>query len=236
MAARDERTLLTAAQRRRLFEVWRSAGWPCRDALEVELIAAGWVRRVFDAEGRETLRVSDEGVQALASTRERHRARLDAHEGLVTRVAQEMQRAGRIVWRGLRLRSPLPGDDERTRWVVAMPDVFSIRLTSVEDFVEPVVHEVKAHRADLLADLRRADKGAAYRALCSQCWYVLRDGIADTDEIPAEYGVMAECDGRLEVRRAAPARACKLPFSVWMALARADAERLPDDDPQGRLG
>jgi len=31
---------LSAAQRRRLREVWRSAGWPCHDAVELELLAA----------------------------------------------------------------------------------------------------------------------------------------------------------------------------------------------------
>ena len=44
----------------------------------------------------------------------------------------------------------------------------------MEDYAEPVVHEIKVRRADLLSDLRRADKGAAYVALASQCWYVLK--------------------------------------------------------------
>jgi hypothetical protein len=56
---------------------------------------------------------------------------------------------------------------------MAMPDVFSIRHTTVEDFVEPIVHEVKVRRADLLADLRHEGKRAAYQGLASQCWYVL---------------------------------------------------------------
>ena len=43
-----------AARRRRLRELWRSAGWPCHDALELELLAAGCLSRHWDAEGRET--------------------------------------------------------------------------------------------------------------------------------------------------------------------------------------
>ena len=44
---------------RRLREVYRSAGWPCCDAIEVELLAAGLLERVRWPQGHETLRVSD---------------------------------------------------------------------------------------------------------------------------------------------------------------------------------
>ena len=87
-------------------------------------------------------------------------------------------------------RSPQAGTAEAAGWSVAMPDVFSIRHTTVEDYVEPVVHEIKVNRADLLSDLRQAPKREAYRAIASQCWYVLQAGIGTADEIPAEYGVM----------------------------------------------
>ena len=230
---------LGRVHRRRLREIWRSAGWPCRDDVEVELLVAGALERVWDTDGRETLRVTDAGVALLAQTRASNRAARDAHEALVERVAREQQRAGRLAWRGLTLRAPLPGEDGATRWVMAMPDVFSIRHTTVEDDVEPVVHEVKVRRADLLADLRRPDKGAAYRALAGQCWYVLKTGIAHADEVPADYGVMLAAVrddggfGALEVARPAPSRACRLPFAAWMTLARCGALP-PDEDPAQR--
>ena len=31
---------------RRLREIWRSAGWPCQDLVEVELLVAGLLERV----------------------------------------------------------------------------------------------------------------------------------------------------------------------------------------------
>ncbi len=235
---------LGRAHRRRLREVWRSAGWPCQDMLEVELLAAGCLSRERDADGRETLRVTDAGVQLLAATLQRNRAARDAHEAVVARVATDMQRAGRIVWRGLSLRAPLPAlpgadahadDPLRTRWAMAMPDVYSIRHTTVEDYALPVAHEIKVRRADLLADLRRPDKGAAYLALSSQCWYVLARGIAEPSEVPPEYGVILVDAQGLEVARAAPQRPLRVPFAVWMALARADAER-SDDAAQAALG
>jgi hypothetical protein len=229
---------LTAPHRRRLRELWRSAGWPCRDALELDLLAGGLLERVWDAEGRETLRVTDAGMQVLAASRRRAQAALSAHEALVERVAREMQRAGRVVWRRLALRAPLAEQDGSTRWAIAMPDVYSIRHTTVEAYVEPVVHEIKVSRADLLADLKRPDKGRAYRALAGECWYVVREGLCSEDEVPAEYGLMVACGGaaeRLEVLRPAPRRAMVPGFALWMALARATAEAPLDDDAQPGL-
>ncbi len=242
-----------AAQRRRLREVWRSAGWPCHDVLELDLLAAGLLQRRWDDAGRETLQVTDAGLQLLAAARQRAQAALEAHEALVARVACEMQRAGRVVWRGLALRAALRGAlpgagqgmgrgvetdaataaaaaDTRTVWAMARPDVYSIRHTTLEDQTEPVAHEIKVSRADLLADLRSPAKGAAYRALSSQCWYVLREGIADPGEVPAEYGVMLAGAGGLSVARPAPRRPMRLPFSVWMALARSAPDPAVDTD------
>jgi hypothetical protein len=226
---------LTPPLRRRLREVWRSAGWPCRDNLELELLTLGLLERRWDAAQRETLHLTAAGLAALAEGLHRNRAARDAHEGLVARVAALQQRAGRIAWLGLALRAPLPAGEGGTRWAIAMPDVYSIRHTTREDWVEPVAHEVKVKRADLLSDLRRPDKAAAYAALASQCWYVLRRGIGEADEIPPAYGVMLADEGGFEVLRPAPARALRLPLAVWIALARADA--LPADDAvQARLG
>jgi hypothetical protein len=246
---------LGSVHRRRLREVWRSAGWPCQDLVEVELLAAGWLERVRDAQGRETLRVTDAGIQVLAATLQRNRASRNAHEALVERVAAEMQRAGRVVWRGLALRAPVAGELAGpqgqalsvTRWTMAMPDVYSIRHTTVEDYALPIVHEVKVRRADLLSDLQRPTKGEAYRALCSECWYVIKSGIGRAEEIPEVYGVMqaqpleAGVDGEirfgaLEVLRPAPRRPFRLPFPVWMALARASALPPEEEPPQALLG
>ncbi|WP_422010949.1 hypothetical protein [Roseateles sp.] len=225
----------TRVHLQRLRLLWRSAGWPSHDFVEVELLAAGWIERLQEADGRERLRVTDAGVAALAASLTRNRAARDAHETLVERVATEMQRAGRIAWRGLALRAGLPGEDGRTVWVNAMPDVYSIRHSTVEDYLEPAIHEIKVSRADLLGELRRPAKSAAYRALCGQCWFVIKAGIAETDEIPPEYGVLIGHDSHLELARPAPRRACKPDFATWMVLARA-TPLLPPDDAQSELG
>ena len=227
----------TVTHRRRLREMWRSAGWPCHDAIELDLLAAGLLQRHWDEHGRETLRVTDAGLARLAEARQRHQAAYGEHETLVARVALEMQRAGRIAWRGLSLRAPLPPADEagRTTWALAMPDVYSIRHTTREDCVEPVAHEIKVRRADLLSDLRREAKAMAYLALSSQCWYVLRAGIAEPEEVPQAYGVMLADDSGLSVVRPAPRRAMRLPLAVWMALARATPVAGSEENEQAPL-
>ncbi|MBV8033634.1 hypothetical protein [Roseateles sp.] len=224
----------TRIQLQRLRLLWRSAGWPSQDLVEVELLAAGWVERLQEADGRERLRVTDAGIAHIAASLSRNRAARDSHETLVERVAVEMQRAGRIAWRGLALRAGLPGEDGRMQWVNAMPDVYSIRHSTVEDYLEPAIHEIKVSRADLLGELRKPAKSAAYRALCGQCWFVIKAGIAQPEEIPPEYGVLIGHESHLELARPAPRRACKPDFATWMALARA-TPLTPPDDPQSPL-
>jgi hypothetical protein len=221
-----------AIHRRRLREVWRSAGWPCQDMVEVELLAAGWLERVRSSSGHETLRVTDAGIQVLNETLQRNRRTRDVHEDLVERVAREMTRSGRLAWRGLSLRAKV-----NDAWVMSMPDVFSVRHTTVEAYLQPIVHEIKVNRADVLSDLRAQAKRDAYLQLSSECWYVLKLGIAQPEEIPAEFGVMLASDAGLEVARSAPKRAMTLPFGLWMALARATPlDGWRSEDAQAALG
>jgi len=223
---------LGLVHKRRLREVYRSAGWPCQDGIEVELLAAGLLQRERGPLGHETIRLTDAGIAVLAESLAKNRMRRDAHELLVERVARDMTRAGRLAWRGLAVRAKVD-----TGWALAMPDVFSIRHTTVEAYAEPIVHEVKVQRADLLADLRRACKRQAYLDIGGECWYVIKEGIARADEIPAECGVLVASERGLEVARPAPKRPTRIGFALWMALARAtpvDGWRL--DDAQMPLG
>ena len=238
---------LTRRHHQRLRDVYRSAGWPCLDMLEVELLAAGLLERIDSGSGHESLRVTDTGLARLAQVFAHNKASRSPHEALVGKVAREMARAGRVVWRGLSLRAQvpaperLPDEDAQSpsRWCVACPDVFSIRNTTVEAYLEPIVHEIKVSRADLLGDLQKPAKRAAYLGLGGECWYVLGQNangrpIAQPDEIPPECGVLL-CEGdRLVVGRPAPRRPLdKLPFHVWMSLSKASP--LVMDDPSQAL-
>ena len=258
---------LTRQHHQRLRQIYRSAGWPCHDMLEVELLAAGLLERRPAPDGFESLRVTDAGIQRLAEVFAHNKAVRTPHEALVERVARAMAQAGRLTWRGLMLRVPLPralltGDDEADLavpvqdcafegealvttpahgWCMACPDVFSVRHTTVEAYLEPVVHEIKVSRADLLGDLKKPAKRAAYLGLASACWYVLgQDGkgrpIAAPEEVPPECGVMQVEGERLVVAREAPRRGMeRLPFHVWMSLARSGPAVRLDEDAQSLL-
>ena len=224
---------------RRLRDVYRSAGWPCLDTLEIELLAAGLLERITEATGHERMRVTAQGLVCLAHATEKNRRARSAHERLVERIGQTLLRDGRVVWTGLSLRARLPPaadarPDDATRWKVCMPDVFSIRNTTVAGYLEPIVHEIKVSRADLLSDLKRKDKRDSYLDVGGQCWYVLGCDakgrpIGTDNDVPPECGVMlAEPDQLHVLRNAAPHCQRELPFSVWMALAKATPLRLAD--------
>jgi len=219
---------------RRLREVYRSAGWPSQDVIEIELLAAGLLERQT-REGHDYVRVTDAGLHYLAQAAQSNRQVMSTHEALVDQVTQVLLRDGRLVWTKLNLRAWLaPQGETPGRWKMCQPDVFSIRNSSVQAYLEPIVHEIKVSRADLLGDLKRPDKRAAYLDLGGQCWYVLgcdRSGhpIAQANEIPLACGVMVFQGNQLEVLRTAPKRSApELPFGIWMALAKATPLRMAD--------
>jgi len=89
----------------RLMKIWRSAGWPSRDALEIDLLAAGWVETSLSVAGHETLRLTAAGIELLARARLAGQRALSRHDQLAERVARQLKASGRIVWRELALRA-----------------------------------------------------------------------------------------------------------------------------------
>ena len=251
----------------RLMSIWRSAGWPCHDAIELDLVAAGWATLSASTSGHEYVRLTDAGIRLLAECRQRNLRSLSAHDRLAQRVADHLVSAGRIVWRELALRARVdvaaepvaeagtghglwpvepsigePHQQPRGRrfWRMARPDVFSVRHTSVEDYLQPMVHEVKVSRTDLLSDLRHAAKRESYQWLSCETYYVFPAGVAEPNEIPQAFGVWminGPIDsGTLDLVRPALHVPCKLPFAVWMALAKAIPVRMEGEAVQRQLG
>ena len=236
----------------RLMKIYRSAGWPSRDAVEVDLLGANLIRWSVAKTGHETLCLTDAGLKALVDARRQGRRYSTSHDRLARRMGQHLMASGRLVWRELSFRAqssngaagddrpiavggglPFAGDMPEVKsastpkktWRLARPDVFSVRDTSVENYLHPMVHEVKFSRADLLSDLRNSAKRLSYQWLCCECFYVFPYGVAEPREIPNEFGVWVLHgtieDGQLELLRPAPHSPCKLPFSVWLTLAKA---------------
>lgn len=111
LAGRSDSPVLTRHQARRLREIYRSAGWPTQDALEIELLAAGMLDRVVEPGGFEKVRLTDSGIAALAHALGRNKQALSAHDALVARVAQMLLRDGRVVWTDLSVRARLAPTD-----------------------------------------------------------------------------------------------------------------------------
>jgi len=268
----------TRAHLSRLMKIWRSAGWPSRDPIDIDLLAAGWVSLVGDHPARECLRLTDAGIAVLAQSRQAQRRAESDHDKLALRMSDLLMACGRLVWRELSLRaqvesaaSPqesvhaavpgelstlwvddvpdtsdddIPGAESKSaakahRWRMTRPDLFSVRRTSNPAYLQPMVHEVKVSRADLLSDLRHTAKRASYQWLCSECHYVFPHGLAEPQELPEELGVwVIHGDietGRLEMLRSARHVPCTIPFDVWMAMAKASPVRRPLERSQAEL-
>lgn len=261
--------------------IWRSSGWPCQDALEIDLLAAGLLQRHTTPDGHEQLRLSDAAIALLASmcgSRARVRRACMTASSTVWRSSScclqvassgaswrcerrwTLRRNNPLVARCTRRRAmsllrpstplALPSTDmlwadeaaqplslqraARRIWRVARPDLFSIRKTSVPTYLQPMVHEVKASRADLLSDLRHAAKRHAYQWLSEECYYVFPAGVAQPEELPEEYGVWVmhgdvDDHPRFELLRPAKHVPCALPFAVWMALCKATPLQLDEE-------
>ena len=109
---------LTIHHLRRLRRYFRSAGWPCQDNVELDLLARGLVRRETGG-GLETVVVTDAGVALLARQLECNRLAHAEHDALVDLVARWLLVQKRLVFRDVALRTRL--DDG---WALSRPDVF----------------------------------------------------------------------------------------------------------------
>ena len=203
-----------------------------------------------EADGRERLRLTDAGIQAAVQGLQGNRARRNAHEALVERTARELQRAGRLVWTTLSLRAGLPRETEpaaegelieaaaappKLRWLICQPDVYSLRPSSKPTGLEVAIHEIKVSRADLLGELRRPAKSAAYAALSGQTWFVLAAGVAEVDEVPPAFGVWIAHATHFELGRPAPQRPHQPDHATWLELAKASPLAAPIEAAQSSL-
>lgn len=256
----DPAFVLSRAHRTRLMQVWRSAGWPCRDVLEIDLLAAGLLAPQA-RDGRDAVQLTPAGLEALAQARRRQQRAASLHDRVAARFAEQLLAEGRVVWRELSLRAAVPLDATPAepdaaigigpglwedapatarpaqRWRNARADLYSVRNTTVEAYLQPMVHEIKVSRADLLSDLRHVAKRQAYEALAGACCYVFPHGLAELHELPEAYGVWVlhgdpdAAGARFEQLRAPRHTEHRLPFAVWMALAKAAPLQGPEGEP-----
>jgi hypothetical protein len=95
----------TRAHLARLMKIWRSAGWPSRDPIDIDLLAAGWASLVGDHPAQECLKLTDAGLALLAQSRQAQRRAASTHDKLALRMADLLLETGRLVWHELSLRA-----------------------------------------------------------------------------------------------------------------------------------
>ena len=101
----------TRAHLSRLMKIWRSAGWPSRDPIDIDLLAAGWVSLVGEHPANECLRLTDAGIALLAQSRQAQRRSESDHDKLALRMTDVLMDAGRLVWHELSLRAKVAAED-----------------------------------------------------------------------------------------------------------------------------
>ena len=163
----------------------------------------------------------------------RNRARRDAHELLVERVAREMTRAGRLAWRGLAVRARVErrlGDGDARRVLDPPHDRRGLcradrprdQGAALRPARRPAPRDQaaglpRARRRVLVRDQRRHRRAPTRSRRSAACWSRRRKGSWS----PAP----------------APKRPTRIGFALWMALARATpVEGWRLDDAQAPLG
>lgn len=206
---------LTPRHRRRLTHYFRGgSSGALFDPIDLDLIGMALVER--DPRYPQRLLITAAGDAALYREKQLNRASHRPHDSLAERVASYLQAQGRLCFLNLKLH--ITADYPV---IVVRPDVFSVAKTLNEKTLRPIIHEVKASRADLLSDIKRPSKREGYLQLAERVFYVVPEGLATAEDIPAECGLMlALPDGQLKIAKRAPKSALQQPLTTlqWMAL------------------
>lgn len=141
----------TRAHLSRLMKIWRSAGWPSRDPIDIDLLAAGWVSLVGEHPANECLRLTDAGIALLAQSRQAQRRSESDHDKLALRMTEVLMDAGRLVWHELSLRAKVEAEqagapDDGTAAVVQAGEPTPLWDDDTSDASDPTDPSGKPHR------------------------------------------------------------------------------------------
>ena len=141
----------TRAHLSRLMKIWRSAGWPSRDPIDIDLLTAGWVSLVGDHPANECLRLTDAGIALLAQSRQAQRRSESDHDKLALRMTEVLMDAGRLVWHELSLRAKVEAEqagapDDGTAAVVHAGEPTPLWEDDTSDVSDPTDPSGKPHR------------------------------------------------------------------------------------------
>lgn len=83
---------------KRLRDMYRSAGWPYLDVVEIELLAAGLLERLQEDGGHERMRVTDAGIQFLSQAANFNRQVKDPTKRWLKKLPMTCIKDGRPIW------------------------------------------------------------------------------------------------------------------------------------------
>lgn len=230
MPGDDRSAALSRRHATRLRHYWRSHGWACHDNIDLDLLRWGLIEEVADAALASHFLVTACGRNALGEAVVRNRRARSRHAEIAEGVARHLASLGRLVFTELSIHTA--DDALEGRWSLCKPDVFSLTRSLRPDHLAPQVHEIKVRRSDLLGELR-SEKTRRYRELAGEVFFVLAEGIAEPEEIPADYGVVVwRAAGGYTLARGAPRHDYTIETRHWMAMARARPFIAEDDSLQ----
>lgn len=161
------------------------------DAIDLDLVAAGLLR----PDGP-VMRLTDNAVHVLAQAREANKTarQQTGHQALIAKLGEHLALQGRMVWGDIELKGTPPAPPTYTSSYpysrFCRADVFSMVVTYNSARLCPIIHEIKASRADFLTDVQNPQKRAAYLSVADYLVYVCEKDLIKKDEIPKGCGLL----------------------------------------------
>ncbi|MFP3637777.1 hypothetical protein [Paraburkholderia sp. SIMBA_054] len=211
-------TELTPRHFKRLHHYWQGGdrgGASMTDSVDLDLAAAGLIRRLERTSGTVHFVITSDGEKELAAKKARTVASRQPHHDFGSRVAAWRRDQKRVTWENIEL---LVEDSPGMRQAIR-PDVFSLATTYDEKRINPCVDEIKVSRADFLADIARPEKREGYQRIAEVLYYAAPVGIIQPDDVPDGCGLLVEIvPGRFEIARRAKKRKVVLSAHTFMNL------------------
>lgn len=135
------------------------------------------------------------------------------HDDLVKDLYQHFVDAGQCVFA-----EPKLGSHYLNNGTCPMPDIYTFKKSYTRTDIHAI--EIKAHRSDLLSDIRNA-KWEKYQPYCDRVSFALAPGIEWKDVLDHQpVGIMVRNEKGWRTLRAAPRHGMRqpIPEEVWLSL------------------
>lgn len=185
------------------------------DNIDLDLAALGMIEKSEKFGGVVCFKITQTGIAELSAENKREIERRSPHHSLAGRLAQWLQKQGRVTWENIEFVVEVETFGQIGRKSVR-PDVFSVMATLNPKNIGPIVHEVKVSRADFLADVAKPEKRGAYSKIAEAVYYVAPAGMIAPEECPEECGLLVETDGGFELLKKHKRRAVELGAKQFM--------------------